>query len=97
MNNNLLNTLGLCKKAGKIVTGRDAVIADLRNAAGVLVTRDLSEKSKKEMQFHCDKYKRKLVEIDLTMDDIQSIFHKKTGIIAVLDRGLFAALTANQG
>jgi ribosomal protein L7Ae-like RNA K-turn-binding protein len=92
MNKNLLNTLGLCKRAGKIVTGFDAVVADIRNAAGVLITRDLSDKSKKEIAFHCAKHRRQLVETDYTMEDIQSILGKKTGIIAVLDKGFFASL-----
>ena len=92
---NIGSTLGLCKKAGKIVTGFDAVIADIRNAAGVLITSDLSDKTKKEVTFHCTKHNRKLVEIDHTMEDIQSVLGRKTGIIAVLDSGLFASLTKN--
>ncbi|MCL1831417.1 MAG: 50S ribosomal protein L7 [Oscillospiraceae bacterium] len=93
MNSNALNTLGLCKKAGKLVTGFDAVVADIRNAAGVLVTSDLSEKTRKEITFHCDKHNRKLVELDCTMTDIQNVLNKKTGIIAVLDKGFFESIT----
>ncbi|MCL1881771.1 MAG: 50S ribosomal protein L7 [Oscillospiraceae bacterium] len=89
---NILNTLGLCRRAGKIVTGFDAVVADIRNAAGVMVTVDLSEKSKKEITFHCDKSRKQVIEIPHTMEEIQNIFGKKTGIIAILDRGFFRAL-----
>jgi predicted RNA-binding protein YlxR (DUF448 family) len=90
---NILTTLGLCKRAGKITTGFDAVVADINKASGVLITSDLSEKSKKEITFHCSKHGKKIVEIDHTMSEIESVLNKKTGIIAVLDDGLFASLT----
>ncbi|MCL2633829.1 MAG: DUF448 domain-containing protein [Oscillospiraceae bacterium] len=32
---NILNTIGLCKRAGKLITGYDAVVADIKKAAGV--------------------------------------------------------------
>jgi len=95
---NRLNTLGLCKRAGRLVAGKDAAIAavaDTRKWAGVLLTKDLSDKSKKEMAFQCDKHKRRLSEIDYTMEEVQSILGRKTGIIAVLDKGFFTALAAN--
>jgi len=94
MTNNVLNTLGLCKRAGKIVTGFDAVVADIRNAAGILVAADVSDKTKKEIAFHCNKHNRKLVEINHTMQEIQGILGKKTGIISVLDRGLFNSINS---
>jgi len=90
---NILTTLGLCKRAGKLITGFDAVVADINKAAGILITRDLSEKTKKEITFQCDKHKTKLIEIDHTMEEIESVLNKKTGIIAVLDNGLFKSLT----
>jgi predicted RNA-binding protein YlxR (DUF448 family) len=90
---NILNTLGLCKRAGKMITGFDAVVADIAKAAGVLITMDLSEKSKKEITFHCQKHGKKVVEINHTMLEIESVLNKKTGIIAILDGGLFKSLT----
>jgi len=90
---NILNTLGLCKRAGKLVVGFDAVIADITKSAGVMITSDLSEKSKKEMTFHCEKHNKKLIEIPHTMAEIESVLNKKTGIISILDEGLFKSLT----
>lgn len=92
MNNNTLNTLGLCKRAGKIITGFDAVVADISKAAGIIITSDLSEKTKKEITYHCTKHNKTLKEINHTMMEIENIFGKKTGIIAVLDEGLFSIL-----
>ncbi|MCL1903482.1 MAG: 50S ribosomal protein L7 [Oscillospiraceae bacterium] len=90
--NKKLSTLGLCKRAGKIITGFDAVVADINKASGIIITTDLSEKTKKEIKFHCDKHNKRLVEINNTMSDIESVLGKKTGIIAILDEGLFLSL-----
>jgi len=87
-----LNTLGLCKKAGKIITGFDAVIADINKSSGIIVTSDLSQKTKKEITYHSTKHNKKLVEIEYTMDEIANIFGKRTGVISILDRGLFKSL-----
>jgi len=92
---NILNTLGLCKRAGKLIVGFDAVVADIDKAAGILVAADLSAKSKKEITFHCTKHSKKLVEINHTMNEIEAVLNKKTGIIAVLDNGLFTSLNRN--
>jgi hypothetical protein len=90
---NILNTLGLCRRAGKLTAGFDAAVEDLPKSAGVLITSDLSEKTKKEITFHCNKHGKKLVEINLTMSDIESVLNKKTGIISISDEGLFKSLT----
>jgi ribosomal protein L30E len=106
--NNILGNLGLCKRAGKIITGFDAVLAALQGAdgkfgkkakktsktkvAGIVLARDLSEKTKKEICFQGAKYGAEIVEIDCTLSEIESVLNKKTGIIAILDRGLFALL-----
>ena len=92
---NFLNTIGLCKRAGKLITGFDAVVADISKCAGVLIACDLSEKTKKEVVFHCDKNKKPFVEIEVTMSEIEQILGKKTGIMAILDEGLFK--TINKG
>jgi ribosomal protein L7Ae-like RNA K-turn-binding protein len=89
---NILTTLGLCKRAGKLVTGFDSVVSELRKSAGVLIASDLSDKSKKEIAFHCEKAGKKLVEIEHTMDEIAGVLNKKTGIIAVMDSGLFKSI-----
>ncbi|MCL2035845.1 MAG: 50S ribosomal protein L7 [Oscillospiraceae bacterium] len=92
---NTLNTLGLCKRAGKIVTGFDAVVSDIAKAAGILIASDLSEKSKKEIAYHCNKNNKTLVETDCTMSQIEGVLNKRTGIIAILDGGLFKSLSRN--
>ena len=95
--NNTLSTLGLCRRAGKLIYGFDAVDAELKKqktaVCGVLIASDLSEKSKKEVRFICAKRDTDVTELTETMDDIKSVTGKRTGILAVLDQGLYKSVT----
>ena len=53
MNDRLLSLLGLARKAGKVVFGRDCAAEAVRKkqAKLLLLASDLSPKSKKEMEF----------------------------------------------
>ncbi|MDR0197795.1 MAG: ribosomal L7Ae/L30e/S12e/Gadd45 family protein [Oscillospiraceae bacterium] len=95
--NNTLNTLGLCKKAGKLIAGFDTVAANGGKISGVIIARDLSEKSKKEIAYHCGKHGKPLHEINETMSQIGGVLGKRTGIIAILDDGLYNALIKSTG
>lgn len=99
MNGNILSTLGLCRRAGKLITGFDAVKEECGKPGtavrGVLTASDLSEKTKKEVRFFCGKAGIPVFEPDITVSDIAKVLGKKTGIAAVADEGLLAALTKN--
>ena len=41
----------------------------------------------------CDKYSALLSQCDCTMDEIKSVLGKRTGVLAVLNEGLYASLT----
>ena len=75
----------------------DPVCEELKNPkskiAGVILASDVSEKTQKEMRFFCDKYSALLSQCDCTMDEIKSVLGKRTGVLAVLDEGLYASLT----
>lgn len=98
--NNILGTLGLCRRAGKTVFGFDAVIDELKSpkgkAYGVIMAADLSEKTKKEVLFYCGKYNVPAETVNATLDEIGSVMGKRTGVIAILDKGLFNSITNNQ-
>lgn len=91
-----LSTLGLCRKAGKLVYGFDAVCEEIKKpgkkVAGVLIASDISAKSEKEVRFVCEKYSVVVLKAQLTMDEIKGVLTKRTGIIAFLDKGLFSAI-----
>ena len=94
---NFLSTLGLCRKSGKLIHGFDPVCDELKNPkakiAGVVIAKDVSEKTQKEMRFFCDKYETMLYVCENTMDEIKNVIGKRTGVLAVLDEGLYQSLT----
>ncbi|MFR2154257.1 MAG: L7Ae/L30e/S12e/Gadd45 family ribosomal protein [[Eubacterium] siraeum] len=90
------STLGLCRKSGRLIHGFDPVCEELKpeiENCGVILASDVSEKTQKEMRFFCDKYSALLSQCDCTMDEIKSVLGKRTGVLAVLDEGLYASLT----
>ncbi len=91
-----LSTLGLCRRAGKLIFGFDAVCDELKKpqskAAGVAVSKDISEKTLKEIRFVAEKYRVEVFQADADMDEIKDIIGKRTGIVAILDSGLFKSL-----
>ena len=96
---NILGTLGLCRKAGKLVFGFDSVAAEIKKpdskVSGVILAADLSEKTVKEVSFICNKFSVPLCRCTETLSDFERVMGKRTGIIAVLDRGLYKSLIKN--
>ncbi len=95
--NNILGTLGLCRRAGKVIFGFDAVIDEVKSpkgkACGVIMAEDLSEKTKKEVLFYCGKYNVTAKTVNVTLEEISGVMGKRTGVIAILDKGLFNSIT----
>ena len=96
--NRFLGTLGICRKAGKLIFGFDAVCDEIKKpkskVSGIVTAKDISAKTLKEIRFVCEKYGIKIYEADADMDEIKSVIGKRTGIIAILDEGLFASLSS---
>ncbi|MBO6231630.1 MAG: ribosomal L7Ae/L30e/S12e/Gadd45 family protein [Ruminiclostridium sp.] len=94
--NNRLSTLGLCRRAGKLIMGFDAVAEEVRSPGtkvkGVLLASDLSEKTKKEVRFECGRAEITVTEIPETLDELKEITGKRAGVIAVLDEGLYGSI-----
>ncbi|MBQ8790696.1 MAG: ribosomal L7Ae/L30e/S12e/Gadd45 family protein [Ruminiclostridium sp.] len=92
-----LSTLGLCRRAGKLIYGFDPVCEEIKSpkskVCGVALAKDISEKTLKEITFTCEKYGTALFKSDAGMDEIKSVLGKRTGIIAILDEGLYKSLT----
>ena len=91
-----LSTLGLCRRAGKLIFGFDAVCEEIKKpdgkVSGVVAAKDLSQKSLKELRFICGKYGINVFVAEAEMEEIFSVIGKRTGIIAILDEGLYASL-----
>lgn len=93
---NSLGTIGLCRRAGKLIFGFDAVKDEVMKPdskiSGVIIADDLSEKSAKEVRFICDKYGKALSSPGVTMDEIKGVIGKYTGILGILDDGLYRSI-----
>ncbi len=61
------------------------------SACAVFTASDLSEKSLKEMRFVCSRYQVGLYALEMSMDQIQKSMGRRTGIIAVTDKGFAKA------
>lgn len=95
-------TLGLVLKSGNMVFGFDAVKEELQKpntaAAGILLSCELSAKTKKEVEFLRDKFHPdiEILQTEWDMDRIGKTIGKKTGIIAVTDTGFWKSITKRQ-
>lgn len=89
----------LCRRAGKLVFGFDAVVQELASpkskAAGIILASDLSQKSEKEIRFAAEKYGCEITAADFTMDEVSEALGKRTGIFLVLDKGLYSSIQHN--
>lgn len=92
----IINLLTICRKAGKLIMGFDAVKEALPEGKVycILTASDLSPKSLKELTFFSSKAEVPvpIYNMKLTMDDLWSASGRRTGIIAVCDEGFGKAL-----
>lgn len=89
MKKNKTGLLTMCLKAGRMTLGMDLAKDMCRNgeAFGVFVASDLSEKSLKEIKYYCSRYETPLYSVGMTMDELGTALGKRSGIIAVSDKG----------
>ena len=90
----LLSMLGICRKAGYLVLGSDAVIEALRKESAhiVLLTDDLSRRSGEKIATAADHKSVKGLKIPISMEEIERLTGKASGIIAITDKGLADAV-----
>ena len=86
--------LGLCMKAGKLVSGEDQVIDAVRkgSTALVIVALDASENSKKRYADKCTFYKIQTVVFGSCDNLGKCTGKKKRAALAVMDQGFAKAL-----
>lgn len=85
----LLSAISLCRKAGKLVKGYDAVQESVYSGKAwlVLLAADVSDGTAKRMKRTCEE----LVEclrMPLTQADLCSVSYKKVGVYSILDENL---------
>ena len=94
MINNVLSTISLCRRAGKLVIGFDAVIDGMspKNFGGVILAADVSAKTEKEVRFHAERQKKEVVCAAFSMDEARDVLGKRAGVFLVTDEGLFGSI-----
>lgn len=100
----IINLLTMCRRANKMVMGFDVSINAIRDGLCkyILIASDTSPKTVKELNYQISKgnYKVKILEIPLTMEEIDSYINQYVGIIAICDDGFGKAfeklLNSNQ-
>ena len=98
MNDRLLSLLGLARKAGKVVFGRDCAAEAVRKkqAKLLLLASDLSPKSKKEMEFLGQNGRVPVCQVPYTMLQLGAATAHRAGIYTIVDAGFAKALQALQ-
>ena len=89
--------LGLCRRAGKMSLGHDAVITSIkkRKAKLVITCCDTSERLKREMQDECSYDNRNIKYIDVSFDmkELSLCINARAGVISIDDSGFADRMT----
>ena len=82
--------LGIAAKAGKIVSGFDAIQEAVKKKQInlIIVATNTSEKTQKEMKFICNKYGIRLIVFGTIEENSHAIGKKNRAIIGIADLGL---------
>ena len=95
MKHKILGLVGLCKKAGKLTFGFDAVLrAVLKKKSGtILISCDFSVKSLNNIKEKLNNFNAQIIILrEITMQDIYCVLKKKTGVILIEDEGFADAI-----
>ena len=88
MNSKVLTLLGFASKAGKLSYGMNATVFSVKQkkAKAVIVASDISDKSKKEVKFYCEKFDVNYIALDnYNIESISRAIGKKCGIASIND------------
>ena len=87
--NKLLGLLTMCRKAGQLQMGFDAMKEALTGgkAKAVIIAADVSSKTEKEARFFADKYNIPAKKTDTSLDEIYQALGKRAGILTICDDG----------
>ena len=101
-NQALLGAVGLCRKAGKLIIGTDAVCLALREKkkpCGVLAAGDVSENTSKRLQDKCNTYAVPLLRLSAGGEELSRAIGKssKTAAVAVTDDQLWRLVLSRAG
>lgn len=89
MKQKITQDITLAKRAGKLIMGFDVVKESLQNKTGKLlvISEDISPKTRKEVLFLANKYETDIVFVELTLDELWYLVGKKVGVMSINDDG----------
>ncbi|MEI2988667.1 MAG: ribosomal L7Ae/L30e/S12e/Gadd45 family protein [Oscillospiraceae bacterium] len=84
-----VNLLSICRKAGRLIIGFDAVKNAVTegDVSCVLVSEDISQKTLKEIKYFCGNSNTDIIGIDMDSVDMHTLLGKKVVVAAVTDLG----------
>lgn len=93
--NKTVMILGLVRKAGKLSLGTDCVKQSLMKGQSKLIiaTNDVSNRSLQKIKRVAEEYNVGVLTINSSMDDMEVMFGKKVGVIAINDEGFAKKIT----
>jgi ribosomal protein L30E len=86
--------LSLCKKAGKLVMGFDAVSRELHKGYLLILAGDLSPRTVENIRVRADQNRLPVKKLDRTMDELWAVLGRRTGVLLVTDQGLGRKISA---
>lgn len=96
MNNKLIGSLGICRRAGHLTIGFDAVreLAAQHRAELIMTAADLSDKTAKELRFILNGNPAPLLSLPLDKAALSAAIglQKPVGVIATDDSGFAASI-----
>ena len=95
--NKVYSMLGIAKKGGNLSIGFDAACIDIKNNKSflVIIAVDASDKTKKNIQFFCEKYKVKYIECGEKDILGKSLGRKVVSVLSVNDKNIASYLENN--
>lgn len=89
MKQKITQDITLAKRAGKLIMGFDVVKDALQTKTCKLlvISEDISEKTRKEVLFLANKYEMDIVFIELTLDELWYLVGKRVGVMCLNDDG----------
>lgn len=98
MKGDILGLLGICRKAGKLKMGFDAVAASLeRDARLLLITDDISPKTRERILSKAANSGTKHICLSVTSSDVEMAIGKKLAVMAITDAGFASAAIKKAG
>ncbi|WP_124727542.1 YlxQ family RNA-binding protein [Staphylospora marina] len=93
--NKAMNMLGLAMRAGRLVTGEEAVLAAIRSGAAKLVwlSEDAAGNTKKRVTDKCNHYRVPLIQASDRHELGHAVGKSERVVVAVTDEGFARSLT----